>query len=84
MTGGDGEVDEHTARIKKIKSVVGAVSKVVVAVSTNFETRLTLLDGNHRAIVFLESLGPDEPLTLLLGLSEEFGARDWKGSFYCT
>ena len=84
VTGGDGEVDEHTARIKKIKSVVGAVSKVVVAVSTNFETRLTLLDGNHRAIVFLESLGPDEPLTLLLGLSEEFGARDWKGSFYCT
>ena len=88
-----GNLDEHTIRLTSIQKIHGramatAKERVVVGVATSWRGALderegvTLLDGNHRSILFSFSMLENSTVTLILGLSSKF-RREWKGNFYC-
>ena len=88
-----GNLDEHTIRLTSIqrrhgRAMAAAKERVVVGVATSWRGALderegvTLLDGNHRSILFSFSMLENSTVTLILGLSSKF-RREWKGNFYC-
>ena len=61
-----------------------AQGRVLVGAALNWRGGITILDGNHRAILFYRDRWVRKnPVRLLIGISTRW-ARPWPGNFFCS